>query len=318
MTKCSFDQDSVAGEVASIMESCVLCVLEHIWTGQVRFVSSSPWMRNGLRKGKAVALLGILLAIGISASGQSSPPASPATPAASPAYEVVSIKPSKSECVGMSYNSPPGRLEVRCVTLGSLVYSAYMFNPYGIGPRGDPQGLPGWAKSARFDVDAKMDDVTAETMTTLNQEERGKLRQRMLRALLADRFKLQVHTETKERPVYELVVAHGGAKLKPWPAGVEARGSMRAESLIRMEGWPVEQLAFSLSDSLDRPVVDKTGLTGKYDIALKWTPDDQQGRPDAGPTIFAAIQEQLGLKLVPARGPVDTLVVDHAEQPAEN
>ena len=80
----------------------------------------------------------------------------------------------------------------------------------------------------------------------------------------------------------------------------------------------MDNLAFILSDALGRKVVDITGVTGKYDIDLKWTPDDQQGKPDAGPTLFTAIEEQLGLKLEAAKGPVDTLVVDHIEKPSEN
>ena len=85
-----------------------------------------------------------------------------------------------------------------------------------------------------------------------------------------------------------------------------------------MRTGPVRSLVFALSDLLSRNVVDTTGLTGNYDIDLKWTPDDQQGTPDAGPTLFTALEEQLGLKLVPAKGPVDTFIVDHVERPTEN
>jgi uncharacterized protein (TIGR03435 family) len=81
---------------------------------------------------------------------------------------------------------------------------------------------------------------------------------------------------------------------------------------------PISGFVFALSDVLSRNVVDKTRLSGNYDIDLKWTPDDQQGTPDAGPTLFTALEEQLGLKLVPAKGPVDTFVVDHVERPTEN
>ena len=80
----------------------------------------------------------------------------------------------------------------------------------------------------------------------------------------------------------------------------------------------MDRLAFCLSDVLRRTVVDKTGLSGNFDITLKWTPDDQQGKPDAGPTLFTALAEQLGLKLDVAKGPVNTLVVDHVEKPSEN
>jgi uncharacterized protein (TIGR03435 family) len=88
--------------------------------------------------------------------------------------------------------------------------------------------------------------------------------------------------------------------------------------MIQIRTGPIATFVFALSDNLSRTVVDKTGLTGNFDIDLKWTPDDQQGTPDAGPTLFTALEEQLGLKLVPAKGPVDTFVVDHVERPTEN
>jgi len=137
-----------------------------------------------------------------------------------------------------------------------------------------------------------------------------------MQALLADRFKLQIHRETKETPIDALVVAKGDFKLKESQAIVRMWSSR--DGRITITAGQIDDLVFSLTGDADRTVVNKTGLTGKYDIDLKWTPDDQQGTPDAGPTLFTALEEQLGLKLVPAKGPVDTFVVDHVERPTEN
>ena len=140
----------------------------------------------------------------------------------------------------------------------------------------------------------------------------------MLQQLLADRFQLHVHTETKEGPIYKLVIAKSGFKLKNAPDSERPRGSSWGRDRIQVLNGPIGSLAFSLSDILGRTVMDKTGLAGRYEIDLKWTPDELQGTPDAGPTMFTALQEQLGLKLESAKGPVETFVVDHVERPSEN
>ena len=213
----------------------------------------------------------------------------------------------------MSLSSPPGRFSAWCVSVWQLIYNAYDARFID-----EPAGLPAWAKSVPFDVQAKMDDVTTLALQKLSRDEENKQRQLMLQSLLADRFKLRVHNETREQPIYDLVVAKGGPKLKPWPPGVQTKGASWGRSEIRIEGWPIERFASSLDGMVGRPVFDKTGLRGNYDIDLKWTPEDEQGAPDAGPSLLTAIQEQLGLKLVPTKGPVVTFVVDHVERPSEN
>jgi len=231
-----------------------------------------------------------------------------------PAYEIVSVKPARPGCPGMQTYSPPGRIQDRCVTLWGLLFNAYDLRPSD----SHTLGLPGWANAARFDIDAKADDDTTVALQKLPREEQEKQRRLMLQALLADRFKLHVHTETREQQIYALVIAKGGAKLKPWPADQKPSGISWGGSRIDVRGSPIERLVFCLSDELDRVVVDKTGLTGDYDITLKWTPDNEQDTLDVGPTLFTALKEQLGLKLVATKGPVDTFVVDHVERPAEN
>jgi len=170
-----------------------------------------------------------------------------------------------------------------------------------------------------------------------------------MQALLEDRFKLKIHRETRQGPVYELTRAKGGSKLKPFQEGtcspmpsapplpplppgqaychvmVSSGGSLDAE------GSALTELSGLLSLILDRQVIDKTGLAGKFDIHLRFAPDDltagQHGPPPdtpeagagpTGPTVFTAVQEQLGLKQLPAKGPIDVLVIDHVERPSEN
>jgi len=268
------------------------------------------------RQFAAIAML--LLAVGFSltgsARGQSKPGAANAITPNPPAFEVVSVKLSKPGCDNMMVSSPPGRFSAHCTTLLGLLFNAYST----VKPDVPIPGLPGWANAERFDVDAKADDETAVAMENLPREEQWKQTQAMLQQALADRFKLRAHNETREGPIYELVAAKGGFKLKEAPESEHSRGYSWSHDHIEVRTGPVRSLVFALSDLLSRNVVDTTGLTGNYDIDLKWTPDDQQGTPDAGPTLFTALEEQLGLKLVPAKGPVDTFIVDHVERPTEN
>ncbi len=263
----------------------------------------------------AMCLFTACLSLVTPSRGQPNSPAVPNATAQMPAYEVISVKPSKPGCNVTSFHSPPGRLMIRCYQLLRLLFVAYTISLDARIP-----GMPSWGDSALFDIDAKADEATSDAMNRLTEREQSIQTQRMIRAILADRFKLRVHTETRERPVYNLVIAKRGFKLTPTqqgdqPGGYYSWGSGR----IQVRGGPIASLVYCLSEGLvDRTVIDKTGLTGNYDIDLKWTPDDQQGTPDAGPTLFTALEEQLSLKLVPSKGPVDTFVVDHAEKPTEN
>jgi len=156
-----------------------------------------------------------------------------------------------------------------------------------------------------------------------------------VRSMLADRFQLMVHRETKESAVYALVVAKGGTKLKENTDPSGRPGIMgRRRGEFTGTAAPMQLLTQMLSNQLGRPVIDKTGLTGKYDFQLQWTPDPGQNPgppgvlppgvaapppPDPnGPDVFTAIQEQLGLRLESQKGPVDMIVVDRVEKPSEN
>ena len=235
-----------------------------------------------------------------------------------PAYDVVVIKLNHSLARGMSMDMDEDTFRAENVTLKQL-----LVNAYGI-REGLMFGLPGWAASSRFDVTAKVADTDLKAFRSLSREQR----QAMLAALLVDRFHLKTHTEIKTLPVYELVVAKDGPKLKtsivpppdtgnPDPLGLGTMDVHNTE--MTATGVTLSDLAMNLSFPLDRTVINKTGLTGRYDFRLRWTADGVDvGATDAPPDLFTAIQEQLGLKLQAAKGPVTTLVVDHVEQPTDN
>ncbi len=196
-------------------------------------------------------------------------------------------------------------------------------------------GAPSWITSEAYDVEAKMDSATAEALKKLSPDNRALARQHMFQELLTERCKLAAHWETKEFPVYELVIAKGGSKIqesKPSEGAAAGRGGMglkgRGGPLTAHEA-PISNLVGLLSMLLNRTVVDKTGLAGKYDFTLNWTPDESNdpnffpsstGQPPdpTGPSIFAALQEQLGLKLEAGKGPVQVIVIDHIEKPSGN
>jgi len=144
----------------------------------------------------------------------------------------------------------------------------------------------------------------------------------MMRNLLAERFQLKVHREAKEVPIYALVVAKGGPKLKESPSDASATGFVRAtDKGLHMEAkrGTMEKLAAQLSTTAGRPVLDKTGLTGNYEYALDWFPANRIAPPNSDvPSMFTALQEQLGLRLESATGLQEALVIDHAERPSQN
>ncbi|HET8549924.1 MAG TPA: TIGR03435 family protein [Bryobacteraceae bacterium] len=234
-------------------------------------------------------------------------------------FEVASIKPNAaSDNRVMMRVQPGGRFTATGVTLKQLIGQAYNVRDFQI------SGGPGWIGSERYDINAK-----AETAAERIPPEQ--LRP-MLRALLEERFQLKVREESREMPVYALVVAKNGPKLTPTsspqgPVMRMGRGQLDGKKV------PVSMLAQQLSQQVGRNVVDKTELKGEYDIVLNWTPEPGQGGgpfagpppPDAlppadaaGPTLFTALQEQLGLRLESQKGQVATIVIERAEKPSEN
>ncbi len=146
----------------------------------------------------------------------------------------------------------------------------------------------------------------------------------MLQNLLASRFDLTIHREKRELSIYAITVAKGGPRLTKSPSGsnglpTQSGHGTGGEGIRRFTNNSMSDFALGMQALLDKPIVDETGLTGRYDFVLKWTPDESNTNdPNAPPGIFTAVQEQLGLKLEPTKGPTDVLVIDHIERPSEN
>jgi uncharacterized protein (TIGR03435 family) len=247
-------------------------------------------------------------------------------------FEVASIKPANPDTPGSSFQfMPGGGLKMMGIPLRGMITFAYDVPDFQI------SGGPGWLGTARFDVMARPERAAAdgiEDLAKMTDQQRRTVRVQMakrLRALLADRFQLVVHKEEKEQPIYALVVSKNGAKLQEAKEAVGRQGMSTGRGRSQGFGVPMEALVQVLSNLMGRPVVDKTGLTGKYDFVLEWTPDAADARAQGfgdginepapapgGPTIFTALQEQLGLRLESQKGPVQNIVIDRAEKPSEN
>jgi uncharacterized protein (TIGR03435 family) len=227
-----------------------------------------------------------------------------------PAYDVGSIKLNKSGSGSVDIDSNISTYSATNVSLKHLLESAYDIKPDLI------SGIPGPLDSARFDIQAKIVEPDIAAIKKLS----GKQQAAMLLPFLEDRFKIKAHTETKTLPVYELVVVPSGPKLTQSAAkGDHDSGINIHNQELKATDVSMASLASSLEGQVHRHVIDKTGLADHFDLTLKWTPDDgRDTQADSGPSIFTALQEQLGLKLQPAKGPVETLVIDHAEMPSEN
>lgn len=263
-------------------------------------------------------------------------PAAAATPAAAasakpPAFEVSTVKPSKPQMGDSMMMFTADGVSITGIPLRMIIREAFGIEDDRI------IGEPGWVKSSNFDIEAK---VAAEDVPRLKGISIDQRRQ-MLVPLLEERFGLKIHHETREMPEYDLVIAKGGVKMKASkpddPPGHGQHMLMSGgEGHIKSQATGTQPLAHLLSSQLGRSVEDKTGLTGNYDYTLDWTPDDatataaqgaDSGQPGAGsatspdtpgPSLFTAIEEQLGLKLEPRKGSVDIIVIDHIEQPSAN
>jgi bla regulator protein blaR1 len=232
-----------------------------------------------------------------------------------PVYEVASIKPSQpGSRPSIRSVSGSGKLNATNATLKALIGFAYNVRDYQI------SGGPNWLGSTGYDIVATPEHPVDPTPDNIDYF------RAMLRSLLTQRFKLTVSRQTKELPVYALVVAKDGPKFKEvekWQKGADMRIRGGAGQMIA-EKVTMALLAQTLSNIAGRSVVDQTGLTGYYDFKLEWTPDEigQPApvvlEPRDRPSIFTALQEQLGLKLDSQKGPVEILVIDHAEKASEN
>jgi uncharacterized protein (TIGR03435 family) len=230
-----------------------------------------------------------------------------------PAFEVASVKLNTGSAP--YYNDSPTQMDMRGTTLGILICRAYQVKVWSLSG-------PDWLNSVMLDVVAKL----PASIAGLSFADRYKLTNVMLQGLLAERFKLKVHREEKVIPGYDLVVAHGGPKFRRAVTD-QARGEVMLGS-ITTHSAPIFQIVTAVAGTLRSPVHDMTGLSGNYEFTLKWTPDDlapagaenaSTAPGDRPPSIFTALQEQLGLRLEPRKFPTEIVVVDHVERvPTEN
>lgn len=266
-------------------------------------------------------------------------PAVSARAGARPAFEVASIR-LNPDCSGdhQDEHFSPGRVSVTCITLRNLIQAAY--GTFANGPNSSPKrlplfGAPDWMASSRFDLTAK----------AAGEAPMDQMFGPMLQALLEERFRLKVHRDTRELPVYAMIVAKGGLKIRPTKAGTcipldlnhadnpspDFCGRMTGKANgqhITDDAYGMSMTAIAsrfLANRLDRPVIDKTGIAGEFDAHLEFArtnttaaADTSGATTETAPSIFTAVQEQLGLKLSPDKGPVEVLVIDHVERPTEN
>jgi uncharacterized protein (TIGR03435 family) len=277
--------------------------------------------REPVSAGILMLLAAFILAMIPSAYSQTgAAPALPASPPqsapAAPVFDVAAIHQNIADQSGHNHIfSSPLDGQFRAVNVSAKMLIRWAFAM----PETRILGGPPWLNSTMFDIDAKADSSVDTQMHGLTSDAGRLQKERMVQAFLADRFKLITHTETRELPIYALVAAKGGPKF----GAIQTSGTTinSGNGHIEVQGSnSVSLLAEELGKIVGRVVVDKTGIDGRYDLILKWTPDEGAA-PEAGssgPSIFTAIQEQLGLKLESQKGPVEVLVIDHIEMPSEN
>ena len=264
---------------------------------------------------------------------------------ATPTFDVASVKPNRSVGGGGTAGfQPGGRFRSINITLQGLISTAFGTDrPLLVA---QIVGGPDWIATDRFDITAKMGSDASQDMKELYRQ-----MPMLIRTLLEDRFKLKTHRETRQLPVYALVLDRKDRKLGPQlrrsvvdclalsdtarvgtprpapPRDRPACGVRFGSGTLSASGFSMANLVGTLSANVGRVVLDRTGLTGEFDVELQWTLDRVPLAGDAstnpapspdGPSIFTAVQEQLGLKLESVKGPVDVLVIDHVEQPTEN
>lgn len=263
------------------------------------------------------------------------------SPTVTPKFDIASVKPCKNDS-GPGYKGgrgvkSPGRLDLVCQPLRVFIVRAYVYYRDGhfnlLQALPEIQGASDWIDD-RYSITAKAEGIASE----------GMMNGPMLKALLEDRFKLKIHRETKEVSVYDLTVAKGGLKARRFAAGscmpfdwntplpdqlqrqtqkhcMDRETRRGASVIVQLDAMSVDAFIKFFLSRLDRPVIDKTGLTGLFDFHLEYGPGQAGTDTIASPadsSIFTAVQQQLGLKLTPAKGPGEYLVIDHVERPSPN
>jgi uncharacterized protein (TIGR03435 family) len=244
-------------------------------------------------------------------------------------FDAVSIKPHQDGDRSMMWRTTPDGYRMVNVDLIRTLEWAYDLNN---ATEEQVVGLPQWAKDFHFDLDAKVSPDDAAAFKALSDDDKNA----MLRVVLEDRFKLKAHKEMRELAIYDLVVAKGGPKLTPAdPANTYEQGVKLGDKPVgaggmttRIDGTTfiaefqacgLDRVVPLLTQLAQKNVIDKTGLTGKYDIKLETTPEwVKDDTAVTAPRLLTALPEQLGLKLEPGKGPVESLIVDHVDQPTDN
>jgi uncharacterized protein (TIGR03435 family) len=247
-------------------------------------------------------------------------------------YEVSSIKLHKDDGHNfMSFNGTADGYRTTNTTMKNLV-----LNAFSSGLQIQVTGAPTWADDAHYDVEAKFVPEVGDALKKLTPDDRNFVRRYMMQQVLKERMNFAAHVDTKEVPSYDLVVGKNGPKLKASDPNAKDNGTMRmmqadqGKSVITAKGLPMSQLARNLSGPAGRPVFDKTGLTGTYDVSLEYVRDQNLSATvpgegpsvtpadPAGPSLLAAVEDQLGLKLAPSRGPMQVVVIEHMDKPDAN
>ena len=257
--------------------------------------------------------LALLLLLATAATAQTTP--SQTTQATTPStFDVASIHlhtPVPHEGNHIWSSSRDGNFRTMNLTLKALIQYAFDM------PESRIFDAPAWTASQPFDIDAKSDDTLNQRLHDLPSDQAKPIKLAMIQSLLADRFGLKTHREQRVLPVYELIVAKAGPKLTPAKSGLLIN---HGRNYFNGQGITMPLLAQELARDAGRVIIDKTGIPGRFDIDLHWQPDDAPPNSNDAtyPPFFTAIQEQLGLRLQPAKGPVEVLVIDAVSEPSAN
>jgi bla regulator protein BlaR1 len=326
---CRFYTESplpcISGVTGADVKRRLRAILEGSIAEELSAAKKMTLAAAGLAALTAPILIGVLNAPAIRAQN---------APATTPKFEVASIKPCQDPVNNLGAHSSPGRLASDCAQLDNLIGNAYnAFAEGHLNLNSEPapiSGGPSWLRSASYEINAKAEGNPGVPMML------GPMMQR----LLEDRFHLKIHRQTNDGPVYFLTVARGVPKLQPFTEGsctpystlprpplqpgskeyCERTISGGTPPFVEAKGATLDEFSKTLRMLVHRPVIDKTGITGRFDIRVEFSREGTEPTSDltAPPPIFTALQEKLGLRLEGGKGPVEMLVIDHIERPTEN
>jgi uncharacterized protein (TIGR03435 family) len=234
-----------------------------------------------------------------------SPPVTQMPADAIPSFEVASIKPTDPSNRSRGFHIKGHRVFIENQDVNTLISVAYAIHPRQI------IDAPTWFGTDKYDINGITDIAGTPNLRQL---------QEMIQKLLADRFQLKVDHERRELSVYAITVAKGGPKLEKSAGASNSLPDQtgNGRGTVRFKNNSMSDFALGMQEYLERPVVDQTGLAGRFDFVLNWAPDDSQATDPNAPSLFTAVQEQLGLKFVSTKAPADVVAIVHAEHPSED